>query len=330
MLKLTTPRKDLLSQANTLHVSFGGSESNVAIALANLGLKTSLVSALPKSAFGKTALSYLKSFDVGTQHIALGDERMGIYFLEQGAAIRSSKILYDRDHSCFSKLGPGQINWDAIFAQANWFHLSGISAALCQSVADLCLEAIEAAKSKGVIVSLDLNYRRNLWKYGKSPVEIMPELVQHVDVLLSDPNTANVMLGTNLPVNKKYSSAEELKIPYDLLQATYPNLKHISMLLRFVESSDSNVLQGVLYNQGSIFSCDLIKVNPIVERVGGGDSFMAGLVFGLIQRKPLEEVVDIATALSALKLTVKGDVSPFNLEELDLFRMNDKSGSIKR
>lgn len=330
MLKLSTPSNLLFRQAQQVEFQFGGSESNVAIALANLGLDTHFISALPTNAIGHAALKYLSNHQVGFDWVKQVEGRIGIYFLERGVAIRGSQVTYDRDHSCFSKLQPTDFDWDVVFEGVHWFHLSGISAAISESAAHTCAAAIEAAKSKGISVSMDLNYRKRLWKYGKLPNQVMPDLVKQVDFLLADPNTANIMLGTSVPVSKRYKAAGELKEAYDQLQTAFPNLKHISMLLREVKSSQCNVVQGVLYHEGQIASCEPITVEPMVERIGGGDAFMSGLIYGILTDQSAENTIEIATSLSALKLTVAGDESPFTLQELSSFMANDKRGSIVR
>ncbi len=330
LLRLSTRPPLLFEQTDVFEIHFGGSEVNVAISLSRLGTPARMVSALPANDISKYALKTLTSNGVDVSFVAQKKGRMGVYYLEQGAAIRGGKVIYDREYSSFSMLNPGEIDWSAAFDGVRWFHLSGISPAVSESAAAVCLEAVRKAKSLGITVSLDLNYRKNLWNFGKRPDEIMPELVRHADLVLGDPRTANLMLGTKVSLKDFYYTGEELLPVYDTFQTHFPNVHYFAMTMREVKSTSQHSIGGVLYSQGKIVEATTIEVSPIVERIGSGDAFMAGLIDGLIQKKVEEEIINFATAACAMKLTIPGDFSPFEREHIHSIMNGGHSGLIKR
>ncbi|MEO1255498.1 MAG: sugar kinase, partial [Bacteroidota bacterium] len=239
LLRLSTKESRLFNQSKDFQIDIGGSEANIAVSLSQMDTPSSVVSVLPDHEISDHALSVFKSYGADVNHIRkLNSGRLGLYFLEQGAALRGSKVIYDREGSCFSNVKPGDFDWDSIFEGSEWFHTSGISPAVSQSSAIACIEAVSTAKSKGLKVSLDMNYRKNLWKYGKKPDEVMPDILKHVDVVLGDPATMNNMLGIDIPTRDYYANANELSGSYQELQNHYPNLQYIAMTLRTVKSAN--------------------------------------------------------------------------------------------
>ena len=330
LLRLSTSDNQLFDQSSALLMHYGSSEVNVAIGLAKMGVPSALVTKLPKNDIADAAVRTLLRNGVDTSFIFEGTGRLGMYFLEQGSAIRGSQVIYDRENSSFSNISKQQIDWTGIFKNASWFHISGISAAVSQSAAEACLEAVEIAHSMGIKVSIDLNYRKNLWKYGKTPSEVMPEMVQKAHLLLGDPGTANLMLGTEVPVSEYYSSHDDLLEAYRALQDIFPNLQYMGMTLRDVKSATSNSIGGALYHREAMYGSKKIEVEPITERIGGGDAFMAGLIYGLIKGKDLQYTIDFATAASVLKMTIPGDYSLFPATTIEEVMRSGSKGKISR
>ncbi|MEQ9007565.1 MAG: sugar kinase [Ekhidna sp.] len=313
LLRLSTKNSELFQQSNELQTHYGGSEANVAVSLSRMGLSTTIVSAVPDNKLSEGALSTFRKHGVNTNAVIRTDKgRLGLYFLEQGAAIRGSKVIYDRGGSSFALLKKDSINWKEILKDSSWFHISGISPAVSQSAADVSIEATRIAKEMGLKVSVDLNFRNQLWKYGKAPKEVMPEIVKHSDVLLGDPASINTMLGTSIPTMDYYASANDLLPSYEILQEVFPNLEHIAMTLRTVKSTNHNVVGGALFHQGKMYNAKAVNVTAIVERIGGGDAFMAGLIYGLITNKNLDYTINYATIASVLKMTIAGDANFFS------------------
>ena len=331
LLRLSTHENRLFGQSDSLEMHFGGSEANVAVCLAKMGMSASLVSRVPSNQLGEFARATLSGLGVETGRVSFTDQgRLGLYFLEQGSAIRGSKVIYDRQNSAFSELKRGEINWEEALKGAAWFHISGISAALSASAAEVCIEAVEAARSLGLFVSVDLNYRKNLWKYGKTPSEIMPALVKQASLLLGDPATCNLMLNIDLPVKNYYSKPEDLLPSYEALHELFPNIRYAAMSLREVISANHNIINGALFHEGLIYGSKKVEVAPITERIGGGDAFMAGLIYGIINEKPLQYTIDFATMTSALKMTIPGDFNLFSVLSIEEAMEQGVSGKITR
>lgn len=330
LLRLSTESHKLFDQSDRLEVHYGGSEANVAVSLAMMGMNVRMVSKLPDNDLTDHALSTFKRHGVDTRFVKRGSGRFGLYFLEQGSSVRGSKVIYDREHSSFSCFKMSDMNWNEVLSGSEWFHISGISPAVSQEAADVCLEVVKMARSFGMKISMDLNYRKNLWKYGKKPSDIIPEMVRYADVLLGDPGTANMMLGKNVPVKEYYATPDDLLESYSALQDHFPNLKYMAMTLREVISANHNVVGGAVFHEGKMYGAKPVEVTPIVERIGGGDAFMAGLIFGIINDKPLDYTVNFATTASVLKMTVSGDFSLFTKAEIEAYMNSDNSGKIQR
>lgn len=316
MLRLSPPGNYRVTHARNFDAFYGGSESNVAMALAQFGLPVDFVTRLPNNDLGKAAFMELIRFRVGIDHIIYGGERLGAYFLEQGSSIRGSKVIYDRSNSAFAGIEPGMLDWEEIFKDARIFHWSGITPALSDKAFRTCKEALEAAKSMGLIVSVDLNPRKKLWQYGISPQQVMPELIQYCDIMLTDLDTASEYLLTESPC-KDYSNVDIVKAQYQKVVDKYPNLGYISTTLRYSIHTSHQQLSGVLFTDGKLYRGKKYDLYPIVDRVGGGDAYMAGLAYGYYNNFDPQKTLEFAIATSALKHTTPGDYSVSTVEEIN-------------
>lgn len=335
MLRLTPPGHRRFSQASQFDVVYGGGESNVAVSLANYGLAAEFVSCLPANDIGDCALMALRKYGVGTQYIAREGERLGIYFLEIGAVSRGSKVVYDRAHSAISTMKPGTIDWEEVFQDAQWFHWTGITPAISQSAADCCLEAIEAANQLGVTVSTDLNYRKNLWKYGKEPSEVMPVLVAGCDVILGNEEDAEKHFdihpeGVDVTKGDTVDAQAYISVGQQLMER-FPRAQKVIITLRGSISASHNTWTGVLYNGKDLLEAPTYQITHIVDRVGGGDSFMGGLIYGLINwPEDDQQALNFAVAASCLKHTIYGDANLVTAEEVKKLMDGDASGRVSR
>ncbi len=334
MLRLSPPGFKRFSQTYQFDVVYGGGESNVAVSLANFGLDSSFVSRIPNNDIGECAIMELRKRKVNTNHILRAGERLGIYFLETGAVSRGSKVIYDRANSGMATIEAGMIDWDAIFKDADWFHWTGITPALSQGAADACLEAIEAANRNGVTVSTDLNYRKKLWKYGKAPGDIMPALVSGCDVILGNEEDAEKHFGLHPQgVDVTHGDSVDGKAYLSVLkqlQAMFPRAKKVITTLRGSISASHNNWTGVLYDGETLFEAPSYEITHIVDRVGGGDSFMAGLIYGLLTFDDDQQALNFAVAASCLKHTIKGDANLVSVEEVEKLMGGDGSGRVSR
>jgi 2-dehydro-3-deoxygluconokinase len=334
MLRLTPPGFKRFSQASSFEVIYGGGESNVAVSLANYGLASEFVTRLPQNDIGECALMEMRKRNVGTQHILRGGERLGIYFLEMGAVSRGSKVIYDRANSAISTIQKGMIDWEKVFQDAQWFHWTGITPAISQGAADACLEAIQVANKMGVTVSTDLNYRKKLWKYGKTPAEIMPELVAGCDIILGNEEDAEKHFGIHpegADVTSGHVEADAYISVCQQLMKKFPRCKKVIITLRGSISASHNSWSGVLYNGEELFKAPTYQITHIVDRVGGGDSFMGGLIYGLLNYKADDQqALNFAVAASCLKHTIYGDANLATVEEVEKLMQGDASGRVSR
>jgi len=334
MLRLAAPQNQRFSQAVSFDVSFGGGEANVAVSLANYGIPVEFVSRIPNNDIGEACIMTLKKYGVGIKHIVRGGERLGIYFLEKGSVSRASKVVYDRAHSSISQIEKGMIDWDNIFADVNWFHWTGITPAISQGAADVCHEAIQKASKKGITVSCDLNYRKNLWKYGKKASEIMPDLVKGCDIVLGNEEDAEMSLGiksAGTDVTKGHVDAEDYLAVSKTIMERFPKAKKVITTLRGSLSADHNTWSGVLYNGENFFKAPIYNITHIVDRVGGGDAFMGGLIYGLLTYKNEDQkALNFAVAASCLKHTIHGDFNLVTVQEVEKLMLGDASGRVSR
>jgi 2-dehydro-3-deoxygluconokinase len=333
MLRLATPDFLRFNQTEILEATFGGGEANVAVSLANYGLVAEFVTRLPKNDIADSAIRTLRKFNVHTDHVIFGGDRLGIYFLESGAVNRGSKVIYDRAHSSISAIQTGMIHWDHVFENAGWFHWTGITPAISQGAADSCLEAIIKAKEKGLTISCDLNYRKNLWKYGKKAGEVMNELVGYSDIILGNEEDAEKVFGissTEINVEKGRVEAESFQPVAEGLMKKFPQSKKVIITLRGSISASHNTWSGILWDGKKIFKAPVYDITHIVDRVGGGDAFMGGLIFGLITFQDDQKALDFAVAASCLKHTIKGDFNEVTVEEVEKLMTGDSSGRVIR
>jgi 2-dehydro-3-deoxygluconokinase len=334
MLRLSPPDTLRFTQARSFDVIYGGGESNVAVSLAHFGLDTDYVTRLPQNDIGDACENYLRQFGVGTAHIARGGDRLGIYFLEHGAVHRGSKVIYDRAGSSLATIQPGMIDWDAAFSGASWFHWTGITPAISQGAADTCLEAVKAAKQHGLTVSTDLNYRSKLWKYGKQPEDVMEELVTYCDVAIGNEEDAAKVFGIHAPktdVTSGELDAEKYRYVCEKLSERFPNLKSIAITLRGSLSASHNTWSAVLWHDDDLFFGPHFDITHIVDRVGGGDSFMAGLIYGLLTyADDKQAALNFAVSASALKHTIFGDFNLVTVPEVEKLMGGDASGRVSR
>lgn len=334
MLRLSPPGKLRFSQARSFDVIYGGGESNVAASLAHFGVDTQYVTRLPENDIGDACENYLRQFGVGTAHIARGGERLGIYFLEHGAVQRGSKVVYDRTASALAEIQPGMIDWDAAFTGADWFHWTGITPAISAGVAAICLEAVEAAHTHGLTVSTDMNYRSKLWKWGKQPIEVMEELVSYCDIAIGNEEDAEKVFGIQAlgtDVTSGELDAEKYRYVCEQLAERFPRLKTIAITLRGSLSASHNVWSAVLWHAGQFYFGPNYDITHIVDRVGGGDSFMAGLIYGLLTYEDDKQAaLNFAVAASALKHTIFGDFNLVTVSEVEKIMHGDVSGRVSR
>ena len=335
MLRLAPPGFKRFSQANEFEVIYGGGESNVAVSLANYGLPVEFVTRLPKNDIGECALMEMRKRNVGTSHVIRGGERLGIYFLEMGAVSRGSKVVYDRAHSGMATIEAGMVDWEEVFKDAQWFHWTGITPALSQGAADACLEAIQTANKMGVTVSTDLNYRKKLWKYGKQPGEVMPDLVAGCDVILGNEEDAEKHFGIHpkgVDVTKGHSVEGEAYLSVlQQLMKRFPRCKKAITTLRGSISASHNSWTGVLYDGETLYEAPTYQITHIVDRVGGGDSFMGGLIYGLLNYpNDDQKALNFAVAASCLKHTIYGDANLATVQEVETLMGGDASGRVSR
>ncbi len=336
MLRLSPPGFKRFSQTDNFDAIYGGGESNVAVSLANYGVPSEFVTRLPQNDIGECALMELRKRGVDTNSIIRGGERLGIYFLETGAVSRGSKVIYDRAHSAMSTIQKGMVDWESILKDAGWFHWTGITPAISQGAADACLEAIQMANKLGVTVSTDLNYRKKLWNYGKEPGEVMPELVAGCDVILGNEEDAEKHFGLHPEgVDVTHGGSVDGKAYLSVLKQLmemFPRAKKVITTLRGSISASHNTWAGVLYDGTTLFeSSNTYDLTHIVDRVGGGDSFMGGLVYGLMSYEGDDQkALDFAVAASALKHTIKGDANLATIEEVEKLMSGDASGRVAR
>ena len=338
MLRLAPPGFLRFSQTNSFDVVYGGGESNVAVSLANYGVPVDFVTRLPNNDIGQCALMEMRKRGVGTDKIVYGGDRLGIYFLETGAVSRGSKVVYDRAHSAIAKIQPGMIDWDSVFKGVEWFHWTGITPAISQGAADACLEAVKVAESKGVIISTDLNYRAKLWKYcdAAERENIMAELTSYCDIVLGNEEDAEKHFGIHpkgLDVHKDGANikAEAFLSVCKQMMERFPKAKKVITTLRGSISASHNTWAGVLWDGEKMYETRQYQITHIVDRVGGGDSFMGGLIYGLLKYPEDDQnALDFAVAASCLKHTIKGDANLVMADEVEKLMGGDASGRVAR
>ncbi|MBE7553103.1 MAG: sugar kinase [Anaerolineales bacterium] len=334
MMRLSPPGFLRFSQASTFDVIYGGGEANVAVSLANFGEPVDYVTRLPKNDLGDACIQFLRRYGLGVDQIVRGGERLGIYFLEMGSVQRGSKVVYDRSQSAIATIERGMVDWERIFAGVDWFHWTGITPAISAGTADVCLEAIQAAKRLGLTVSCDLNYRKNLWKWGKKAGEVMPELVSHCDIAIGNEEDADKVFGIKAPetdVTRGQVEADKYRHVCAGLAERFPTLQTIAITLRGSISANHNTWSGVLWQQGNFYIAPTFDITDIVDRVGGGDAFAGGLIYSL-RNYPgdFQKALNFAVAASCLKHSIFGDFNLVTVDEVEKLMSGDASGRVSR
>lgn len=330
MLRLSTERFLRFSQAKAFNATYGGGEFNVAVSLANLGIDAEFVTRLPNNEIGECAQMEMRKRKVISDNVQFCDDRLGIYFIEMGAGTRGSNVVYDRANSSMATLQKGAFDWKAILKDASWFHWSGITPAISLGAAEECLEAIKAAHDLGIPISSDLNYRSKLWKYGKEPNEIMPELLKYSNIILGDIDTAYFMLGKN-KVNPNYQDVKSLPSLYEEVFKLCPNLTTMATTLRYSVSASHQRIGGILYDGKIIYDADIKEVTPVVDRVGSGDAFMGGLIYGLMKHESdKQRAINSAVASCCLKHTIYGDYNLISEDDINGFLEGQFTGKVSR
>jgi len=332
MLRLKSPGHERLFQSSMLEATFGGGEANVAVSLANYGMDAEFFSILPDNAIGDECVRELRRFGVGTGRIQRAPGRMGIYYLESGANQRPSKVVYDRAWSAIALSGPGDVKWDEVFAGVDWFHITGITPALSENCMYLSLEAVKAAKALGITVSCDLNYRKNLWKYGKKASEVMGELANYVDVAIANEEDVQKALGITADVDVESGELDRSKYKAlgDKVLAAYPKMKLIAITLRESHSADWNGWAACLNDGETFYESRKYEIRDIVDRVGGGDSFAGGLIYGLNHYEDKQSALEFAVAASCLKHSILGDFNRVDVSEVEKLMGGDGTGRVQR
>ena len=336
MLRLAPHGFLRFSQSTSFDVIYGGGESNVAVSLANYGVPVDFVTRLPKNDIGECAMMEMRKRGVNVDKIVWGGNRLGIYFLETGAVNRGSKVVYDREHSAIAEIQPGMINWKEVFEGAEWFHWTGITPAISQSSADVCLEAVKVASKLGLTISTDLNYRQKLWKYGGDREKIMTELTSYCDIILGNEEDAEKHFGIkpeglDITTQGHDVKAEAFLSVCDQMLKKFPRAKKVITTLRGSISASHNTWAGVLYDGKKLYESPQYQITDIVDRVGGGDSFMGGLIYGLLEYDGDDQkALNFAVAASCLKHTIKGDANLATIDEVKKLMGGDASGRVAR
>ena len=332
MLRLSPPDHEVLLQSPRFIAHLGGAEANAAVSLANYGEAAAFVTALPPGELGDAAIRELRKFGVETRHILRQGERLGIYFTQRGSCSRPSKVLYDRAGSAVACAAARDYPWKAILQGVDWFHVTGITPALSQQAAEATLEALEVCGRRGITVSCDLNYRKKLWKWGKAATEVMPQVVRNADVLVANEEDCQMALGIQSNANVasgKLDPACYRGLAARVLEA-YPRLRYLAVSLRESHSADHNGWSGVLAGRDGFFVSRKYALTHIVDRIGGGDSFGAGLIHGLRTLNSPQEALEFAVAASALKHTIPGDFNYARREDVLALMAGDSNGRVQR
>ena len=336
MLRLKAPGHERFFQSPMLEATFGGGEANVAVSLANYGMDAEFLTVLPQNDIADACIRELRYFGVDTKKIVRGEGRMGIYYLEGGANQLPSKVVYDRAYSSIAMAKPGDIDWDKAFEGVEWFHITGITPAISESAMELSLESVKEAKKRNITVSCDLNYRKNLWKYGKEPQEVLPPLMEQCDAFFGTDDEYEKVLGMQLP---QFAARDAAYRPdtagYERasaeVAARFPRCRSIVFGLRSVLSANHHLISGTLYTGGRLHSTRVYDIDPVVDCVGVGDAFVGGLLYGMAAHPhDAQFALDFGTAACALKNTVPGDYNQFTAAEVEQLARGSVSGRIAR
>jgi len=332
MLRLCAPNHERFFQSNMMEATFGGGEANVAVSLANYGMDAEYFTVLPENQIGDACIAELRKFNVGTSKIIRKPGRMGIYFLEPGANQLASKTIYDRADSAIAKAKVGDVDWNKVFEGVDFFHITGITPAISETAKDLALESVKKAHELGITVSCDLNYRKNLWKYGKKASEVMRELANYVDIAIANEEDVQKSLDITIDVNVESGELdrEKYKELGNKVLATYPNMKMIAITLRESHSADYNGWAACLNDGKNFYVSKKYEIRDIIDRVGGGDSFAGGLIYGLRTYDNKQDALEFAVAASCLKHSVIGDFNRVSKEDVEKLMAGDGTGRVQR
>jgi len=334
MMRLTPHGFLRFVQARTFDVIYGGGEANVAISLANYGIPVDYITRLPDNDIGDACLNYIRQFGVGVEKVVRGGDRLGIYFMEMGAVQRGSKVIYDRANSSIATIAPGMVTWHNVFSDACWLHWTGITPAISKGAADTVLEAVKKAKEMELTVSSDLNYRAQLWKWGKTAGEVMGELLKYSDLTICNEEDAEKVFGIKAPgvdvISGKVDSEKYREVAERLMEK-FPSLKKVAITLRGSISASHNTWSAVLHDGKNFYTAPTYDITHIVDRVGGGDAFAAGLIYGLLKfGDDPQKVLNFAVAASCLKHTIFGDSNIVSASEVEKIAGGIVSGRISR
>jgi 2-dehydro-3-deoxygluconokinase len=332
MLRLKAPGHERFFQSPSLEATFGGGEANVAVSLANYGMDAAFLTVLPKNDIAEACIRELRYFGVDTSRILRGEGRMGIYYLEGGANQLPSKVVYDRAYSAIALAKPGDIDWDKAFDGVDWFHITGITPAISETAMELSLESVAEAKKRGITVSCDLNYRKNLWKYGKAASEVMNKLAESVDVAIANEEDVQKSLGITADVDVESGALdrEKYRVLGNKVLAAFPNMKLIAITLRESHSADHNGWAACLNDGEHFYVSKKYEIRDIIDRVGGGDSFAGGLIYGLNHYTDRQQALEFAVAASCFKHSVIGDFNRVSVSDVEKLASGDGTGRVQR
>jgi len=332
MLRLKAPGREKFFQSAEFEATFGGGEANVAVSLANYGMDAAFVTVMPENEIAEACKNELRGFGVDISRIVTGKGRMGIYFLEAGSVQRPSKVIYDRSESAISLAKPGDIDWDEVFEGASWFHITGITPAISDSARKLSLEAVKAASSRGLTISCDFNFRKKLWKYGMEATEVMPELVKYVNVGIANEEDCQKSLGISIDadVESGHLDTEKYEALSRKVMKEFPSLEYMAITLRESKSADHNGWSACLNDGKNFYLSRKYEMTHIIDRVGGGDSFAGGLIYGLNAYDDPQESLEFAVAASCLKHTISGDFNRVTVKDVESLMGGDGSGRVQR
>ena len=332
MLRLKAPGHERFFQSPSLEATFGGGEANVAVSLANYGMDAAFLTVLPKNDIAEACIRELRYFGVDTSRILRGEGRMGIYYLEGGANQLPSKVVYDRAYSAIALAKPGDIDWDKAFDGVDWFHITGITPAISETAMELSLESVAEAKKRGITVSCDLNYRKNLWKYGKAASEVMNKLAESVDVAIANEEDVQKSLGITADVDVESGALdrEKYRVLGNKVLAAFPHMKLIAITLRESHSADHNGWAACLNDGEHFYVSKKYEIRDIIDRVGGGDSFAGGLIYGLNHYTDRQQALEFAVAASCLKHSVIGDFNRVSVSDVEKLASGDGTGRVQR
>lgn len=332
MLRLKSPGHEKLFQSSVLEASFGGGEANVAVSLANYGMDVRFVTALPDSAIGEACIMEMRKFGVDMASAVKTAGRMGMYFLETGANQRPSNVIYDREYSAIALAQLGTFDWDKAFENGTWLHITGITPAISEYAMNLSFEAVKKAKEKGLTVSCDFNYRKKLWQYGKTAQEVMCELVKYCDIGIANEEDCQKSLGIKVDVEVESGKLDTDKYKHlgDQVLNEFPNLKAIAITLRESVSADINGWSACLNDGERFYLSKKYEMRDIIDRVGGGDSFSGGLIYGLNTYADKQKALEFAVAASCLKHSIPGDFNRADIKQVEMLMNGDQSGRVQR